>query len=437
MNICRPSSRSTSAPTCTAGSTSSSGSNSAAKLLSRPSTSSRLCRTRARSVRPVRLERRHCSAAHVDPADLDAVTDADERKAACSTIHSFGQTPRQLFAKPHPARRPRLRPRSTHPLFAPDLAVEQSAPTLIQCISPIISLASTSPIASIHPPSSSSAPEKVRVEQQHVLAVPHVAGLTLQHGFLDGSLRIFDKGVSVPITLQEGGHTSKITAASFADDSMLVTGSDECVLFLLCSGHLFSWLTSSSLAALRSASGDSRSASSARASRSTSASSPRCEDSTRARSSRSPRARPTRSSSAVTHPASLFSGTSTAPRCVRRPPRARSRSIQLTSSPLPSQPVRQLPSHGECVQAVAIVRRVSLLCVILCTSQSSADSSSSPRRARRPATLRPAPARRCAPGPSTACLSRRTPWAVRLIVSQRLHGPRCVLLADLSASSRR
>ncbi|GAA5921426.1 hypothetical protein JCM3775_003043 [Rhodotorula graminis] len=159
--------------------------------------------------------------------DLDAVTDADERKAACSTIHSFGQTPRQLFVKPHPVRRPRLKPRATHPLFAPDLAVEQAAPTLVQCILPVLSLASASPIAFIHPPPSSSAPEKVRVEQAHVLAVPHVAGLTLQHGFLDGSLRVFEKGVNVPITLQEGGHTGSIVVASFADNSTLVTGSDD------------------------------------------------------------------------------------------------------------------------------------------------------------------------------------------------------------------
>ncbi|GAA5901206.1 hypothetical protein JCM8208_002303 [Rhodotorula glutinis] len=159
--------------------------------------------------------------------DLDAVTDADERKAACSTIHSFGQTPRQLFVKPHPSRRPRLKPRSTHPLFAPDLAVEQAAPTLIQCILPILSVASASPITFIHPPSPTSAPEKVRVEHPHVLAVPHVAGLVVQYGFLDGSLRVFEKGVSVPITLQEGGHPGNIAVASFADSSTLVTGSDD------------------------------------------------------------------------------------------------------------------------------------------------------------------------------------------------------------------
>ncbi|GAA5834941.1 hypothetical protein JCM9279_007151 [Rhodotorula babjevae] len=159
--------------------------------------------------------------------DLDAVTDADERKAACSTIHSFGQTPRQLFAKPHPARRPRLKPRSTHHLFAPDLAVEQAAPLLVQCILPILSLASPSPIAFIHPPPSSSAPEKVRVDRPQVLAVPHVAGLILQYGFLDGSLRVSEKGVTVPVTLREGAHASRITIASFADASTLVTGSDD------------------------------------------------------------------------------------------------------------------------------------------------------------------------------------------------------------------
>jgi beige protein homolog 1 len=38
--------------------------------------------------------------------DLDAITDPVERSATTGIIHNFGQTPRQLFFKPHPARLP-------------------------------------------------------------------------------------------------------------------------------------------------------------------------------------------------------------------------------------------------------------------------------------------------------------------------------------------
>ena len=37
---------------------------------------------------------------------MDAITDPVERSASTGIIHNFGQTPRQLFTRPHPARLP-------------------------------------------------------------------------------------------------------------------------------------------------------------------------------------------------------------------------------------------------------------------------------------------------------------------------------------------
>ena len=37
-------------------------------------------------------------------SDLDRITDASERAITAGVIHNFGQTPHQVFAKPHPAR---------------------------------------------------------------------------------------------------------------------------------------------------------------------------------------------------------------------------------------------------------------------------------------------------------------------------------------------
>ena len=39
-------------------------------------------------------------------SDLDSITDPVERSASTGIIHNFGQTPRQLFTKPHPPRLP-------------------------------------------------------------------------------------------------------------------------------------------------------------------------------------------------------------------------------------------------------------------------------------------------------------------------------------------
>jgi hypothetical protein len=46
--------------------------------------------------------------------DLDTVTDSVERVALESQINNFGQTPRQLFTKPHPSRRVTT-PKQTEP----------------------------------------------------------------------------------------------------------------------------------------------------------------------------------------------------------------------------------------------------------------------------------------------------------------------------------
>ncbi|GAA5931772.1 hypothetical protein JCM10213_005852 [Rhodosporidiobolus nylandii] len=160
--------------------------------------------------------------------DLDQIEDPDERKAATSTIHNFGMTPRQLFTKPHPSRRPRLVPKATRSIFAPDLPVEQASPILIQTILPILSLDSAQPISSITPAPSSSMPDRVRVEVPQMLSIPGEHGLTLRWGGGDGSVRVYEKGAgsgSVPLALCEGMHAGKISRAVFADGATLVTAS--------------------------------------------------------------------------------------------------------------------------------------------------------------------------------------------------------------------
>ncbi|GAA5838376.1 hypothetical protein JCM11251_004919 [Rhodosporidiobolus azoricus] len=159
--------------------------------------------------------------------DLDAITDPDERKAATSTLHNFGMTPRQLFVRPHPARRARLVAKATRPIFAPDLPIERAAPILIQTIIPIVTLDPPQPISSITVPPSSSMPDRIRVEVPSVLWLPGDVGMSVQYGFSDGSVRVLEKGASVPLLVKEGMHTGRIRQALFAGEGVLVTASTD------------------------------------------------------------------------------------------------------------------------------------------------------------------------------------------------------------------
>ncbi|GJN87145.1 hypothetical protein Rhopal_000090-T1 [Rhodotorula paludigena] len=159
--------------------------------------------------------------------DLDTVDDPEQRKAATSVIHNFGMTPRQLFTHPHPLRRARLVPKATHTLFAPDLPVERVVQTLVQCISPIATLERGTFIASIAGPPSPSMPDKLRIESPQTLSAPGDPTVSVHFGFGDNGLRVYERNASLPLSLEEGGHLGRVTAACFADSTTLVTAADE------------------------------------------------------------------------------------------------------------------------------------------------------------------------------------------------------------------
>ncbi|KAK0525887.1 beige protein-like 1 [Tilletia horrida] len=62
--------------------------------------------------------------------NLETIESSLERQAAAQAIHNFGQTPQQLFSRPHPARMPRVEPRQA--MFSiedhPWLLIESFAP---------------------------------------------------------------------------------------------------------------------------------------------------------------------------------------------------------------------------------------------------------------------------------------------------------------------
>jgi hypothetical protein len=153
--------------------------------------------------------------------DLDTIEDADERKAATSTIHNFGICPRQLFTKPHSNRIAPLTAKATRPIFSPDLHLELQLPTLILSILPILSL--PTPVAKIYP---GSTPEKTTAVGPQRLLFGEEKDLRVEWGYADGSVRVIEKGGG-KVGLFEGMQSEFVGAAHWADDKTFVLGSTE------------------------------------------------------------------------------------------------------------------------------------------------------------------------------------------------------------------
>lgn len=153
--------------------------------------------------------------------DLDTIEDADERRAATSTIHNFGMTPKQLFTKPHPAQIPPLSAVATRPIFSPDLLIEQQAAAVVESIVPVLEISSQ--VSTIYP----STPDKVLATPAQSLLIPNDTAHTVSWGYGDQTVRIHAKGHSLPVSLFENLHSEFVSAACFADPRTFVTASTE------------------------------------------------------------------------------------------------------------------------------------------------------------------------------------------------------------------
>ena len=151
------------------------------------------------------------------------MTNADDRKAATSTIHNFGMTPHQLFTKPHPKRTKALVAKATNPIFSPDLFIEQQATVLVQSIVPIHGISGQ--VSTLVP----STPEKTYGRASQEIDVLGTEDMYLRWGYTDRSLRLLARGSSAPLKVFENMHQEFISTACFADSMTLITGSTESV----------------------------------------------------------------------------------------------------------------------------------------------------------------------------------------------------------------
>lgn len=150
--------------------------------------------------------------------DLDAIDDPVERLATIGIIHNFGQTPHQVFQKPHPARE-----EFTHKNSRLDTSVEDLQRTPSSILDTSSSVASLVPVVS-------SKLERVQCSGPFRLNVPPTYDRYMEWGHADGSLRFYVSDTKKLLGTTEGAHIGQLSAAVFADSQTLITAGTDCTV---------------------------------------------------------------------------------------------------------------------------------------------------------------------------------------------------------------
>ncbi|KAK4047538.1 beige protein-like 1 [Microbotryomycetes sp. JL201] len=159
--------------------------------------------------------------------DLDSIENADERKAATSTIHNFGMTPKQLFTKPHAARPNRLLAKGTRPIFSPDSTIEQQTVALVESIVPVCDVGQQ--VSTIL----ASTPDKTTAASAKTVLVPGDLTHVVSWTSADQTVRVHPRGnPSSTAALFENMHAGVISCATFADSRTFITGSTDTTVSL-------------------------------------------------------------------------------------------------------------------------------------------------------------------------------------------------------------
>lgn len=148
--------------------------------------------------------------------DLDSLVDKNERAITTNIIHNFGQTPHQVFSKPHPIR---------------DLnnALPRRLDTGVQSLTRV-----SYPLLESHERVASLiyAPKLDRLlcASPFRLNMPPHFDKFLEWGFADNSIRFFLSDNRKPIGLLENLHQGQISCVAFADSKTLITAGEDSVV---------------------------------------------------------------------------------------------------------------------------------------------------------------------------------------------------------------
>ncbi|TKX23413.1 beige/BEACH domain-containing protein [Elsinoe australis] len=147
--------------------------------------------------------------------DLDTIDDPVERLATIGIIHNFGQTPHQVFTRPHPRR-------EAERFSTPRL--DTLADTLTKLPKPAAELSSR--VSSILPLTTS----KLLTSGPCKLYSSPTGRFFAQHQYADSSLRFFDTDTRKLLGLYEALHVGPISTALFLDSRTLLTGGADSVI---------------------------------------------------------------------------------------------------------------------------------------------------------------------------------------------------------------
>ncbi|KAF4503775.1 hypothetical protein G6O67_008909 [Ophiocordyceps sinensis] len=148
-------------------------------------------------------------------SDLDRITDANERAITAGVIHNFGQTPHQVFAKPHAAR---------EHVRCPVKRLDTGVLSLICLDHPL--LESHDRVASLV--YSSKLDRLLCAPPLRLIFPPY--DKFLDWGFADSSIRFCFSDNRKPAGLFENLHTGQLSCACFADSKTLMTAGEDCVV---------------------------------------------------------------------------------------------------------------------------------------------------------------------------------------------------------------
>nr|KAK5440875.1 Beige protein-like 1 [Exophiala xenobiotica] len=148
--------------------------------------------------------------------DLDAITDPRDRLATIGVIHNFGQTPYQVFSKPHPDRE-----HIRHRYKRLDTAAESLTrvpSTLLETEEKVGSL------------SFSWKSDRLLCSGAFRLNIPPDFEMYMEWGFSDNSVRFYSTETRKQIGLFEHLHIGQLSSALFTDSKTLVTAGTDCTV---------------------------------------------------------------------------------------------------------------------------------------------------------------------------------------------------------------
>ncbi|KAK4502464.1 hypothetical protein PRZ48_005889 [Zasmidium cellare] len=148
--------------------------------------------------------------------DLDKIDDQVERLATIGIIHSFGQTPHQVFSKPHSYREV-------------DKLAEQKLDTVAETLTrlPDTLLRIGEKVADL---TFSPTQTRLLASGPYKLNMLPDCDRFVQWGFADNSIRFFSNHTKRLLGLYENTHVGAITTATFGDSKTLITAGQDCTI---------------------------------------------------------------------------------------------------------------------------------------------------------------------------------------------------------------